>query len=71
MADQVKEIFKLDDDDLNPVSGGAFRLFSRLPFCLVCGKKMSHGPSSFVYICTNDRCSQFNVVKSSKNVFWK
>ncbi|MBQ6371558.1 MAG: hypothetical protein IJJ22_00360 [Oscillospiraceae bacterium] len=71
MAENLKQILKLDDDDLNEVSGGAFRLFARLPFCMVCGKRMSHGPSTFVYICTNDRCSQFSVVKSSKFVDWR
>ena len=71
MAEKIRQVFELDDDELNAVSGGAFRLFARLPFCLVCGKKMSHGPSNFVYVCNNNRCSQFCVVKSSKDVFWK
>ncbi len=67
---EIKPILKLDDEDLNAVSGGVFRFFKRLPFCLACGKRMAQGPSSFVYVCTNNRCSQFSAVKSSRDVFW-
>ena len=71
MQDKYEEIKKMDEDELEDVSGGAGRRLFAHPYCRVCGKRMGHGPSLFVFVCANVSCSRFNVVTSSKYCDWR
>lgn len=69
--DKSDLIRKLDDEELAEVGGGLSRgLFSK-PYCMACGKRMSRGPSLFVFVCDNKSCSRFSVVTPTKECFWK